>query len=174
MDETENTRNSLSNNYKSCWLTDTELILTKATLTRQSQFVRGYTDPHTFEIIVRNKDPNVGIEAVGNGKKNFNISVFASSSLPTSSRRRRSVSTDEGPFMASMNEDTSVGLATKSNLTLTGTVNITLTRANCPNMRSICYVVTPGNGASFKVPGGQALLCNDITPYKNCDGKFCN
>jgi hypothetical protein len=39
-------------------------------------------------------------------------------------------------------------------------------------MQAICYVVSSGSGASYQVPGGEVVLCSDISPYKNCDGKF--
>ena len=119
--------------------------------------------------MIENLDSFVNIEAVGTGAVNFNVSMYVSSST-TTSRKRRSAPNDEGPFAASVNEDTSVGLATKSNMSLTGTVQITLSRQSCVDMKRICYVVSSGTGASYEVSGGQTILCADIDPYKNCHG----
>ena len=113
---------------------------------------------------------------MGSAFTNFNVSIYLSSDDSSTSRKRRAITSTEGPFVASMNEDTSAGLATKSNMTLTGTVNIVLSRENCISMQKMCYVVASGTGASYEVAGGQTVLCADVSPYKNCDGKliFCN
>ena len=150
------------------------ILVSKFMIPDASEIVRGYSSNITFSLKLFNLHHSFGIRhALSNGT-NFNVTISMTSDASLKRRKRNTV-LEIGPFMTETS-NTEMDVPTNNSIALFGEVEIMLSRENCPNVLSICCKVEPSDGLgtsySIDLSDERYIQCIDISPVKNCLGKF--